>query len=203
MAATYKYRDTKPQGSRRNQTSATTVVSQSILDGKSPPSWSLADNPIALPQLRKLFTMAVERKPTDSIKSTWRHLDRREWNVFHWFYEILGIQPTSLNKEVPVHPKTDAMPYVPEWHMHRWILFHALIPIAIQHAYCAYTGHNLRPLAAFVLYSVAFKFNAIRQLHDMRRMGHIVGFLDGDTHERDGVPDVGIFKVIEIGRAHV
>jgi sterol desaturase/sphingolipid hydroxylase (fatty acid hydroxylase superfamily) len=140
--------------------------------------------------------MAVERKPTDSIKSTWRHLDRREWNAFHWFYEILGIQPTSLDKEVPVHPKTDAMPYVPEWQMHRWVLFHALIPIAIQHAYHAYTGHNLRPLAAFLLYSVAFKFNAIRQLHDMRRMGHIVGFLDGDTHERDGVPDVGIFKVI-------
>lgn len=135
------------------------------------------------------------RNPKDSMKSTWRRLDRGEWSIFHWSYELLGIHPVNLDKEVPVHPKQDKVPYMPEWHTHRWVITHAVIPLLIHHAYCAYTGHNFTPIAAFIFYSLAFKAIAIHELHVLRRLGHTLGFLDGDQHERDGVPDVGVAKV--------
>lgn len=66
----------------------------------------------------------------------------------------------------------------------------------MHHAYYTSTGQNLGPLPAYLLYTAFFKFNAIREMHALRRLGHIVGFLDGDVCERDGVPDVGVSKVI-------
>ncbi|KAH8691605.1 hypothetical protein BGW36DRAFT_388637 [Talaromyces proteolyticus] len=132
----------------------------------------------------------------DSMKSTWRHLSRSEWNIWHWFYEVLGVHPTALDKDVPVHAKTDAMPYLSHWKQHRWVLAHAVIPLIIHQAYVQYTGQNLGPLAAFTFYSAAFKLIAIRQLHMMRGLGHLYGFLDGDKHPRDEVPDIGVGKVV-------
>ncbi|KAK8141287.1 hypothetical protein G3M48_000332 [Beauveria asiatica] len=137
----------------------------------------------------------VERNPKDSMKSTWRTADRSQWNFAHWFYELFNLHLVDLETPVPIHDKSDKMPYVPELAMHRWILTHAAVPVAIQQIYCMYTGHNLTPLATLILYSAAFKFNAIRQLKSMRSMGHQVGFLDGDEHDRDGIPDVGVIKV--------
>lgn len=112
-------------------------------------------------------------------------------------YEIFDLHPTDLSKEVPVHSKTDKVPYLNDWYQHRWILIHAFIPIALQHLYVLYTGRNLSAWQAVALYSVAFKLNAIRELHILRNLGHKTGFLDGDVHERDGVPDVGVFKVFK------
>lgn len=129
------------------------------------------------------------------MKSTWRRLDRGDWTFSHWFYEILGIHPTTLDQEVPIHPKEDKVPWVPEWHLHRWVLVHSFIPLAMHHVYTAYTGNNLSPIGAFVFYSIAFKAIAIHELQVLRRLGHVLGFLDGDQHERDGVPDVGVAKV--------
>ncbi|OJZ83669.1 fatty acid hydroxylase superfamily protein [Aspergillus piperis CBS 112811] len=134
--------------------------------------------------------------PKDSMKSTWRRLDRAEWSVWHWFFEILGVHPSNLDKEVPVHPKTEKVPYMRSWSQHLWILYHALLPLAVHHVYVSYTGHNFTAVGAFILYSVAFKLIAIHQLQVMRRMGHVLGFLDGDQHGRDGVPDVGVAKVV-------
>lgn len=132
----------------------------------------------------------------DSIKSTWRQSDRKDWTPYHWFYELLGIHSINLDKDVPVHQKSDKVPYTPDWHLHRWVLVHACIPIAIQHLYVTLSGRNLSPLGAVVFYSLAFKLIAMHELHVLRRVGHQVGFLDGDSHERDGVPDVGVRKVV-------
>ncbi|KAE8155151.1 hypothetical protein BDV25DRAFT_38065 [Aspergillus avenaceus] len=140
--------------------------------------------------------MSFQPNPKDSMKSTWRKLDRADWTIFHWFYELLGIHPIALDKEVPVHEKTEKVPYVPEWHLHRWVIVHAFVPIAIHHLYTLYTGHNLSPLAAFLFYSFSFNAIGVHELHALRRVGHLIGFLDGDQHERDGVPDVGVRKVV-------
>ncbi|KKK26316.1 hypothetical protein ARAM_001578 [Aspergillus rambellii] len=139
--------------------------------------------------------MNIPRNEKDSMKSTWRKMDRREWTFFHWLFEILRIHPVVLDKEVPVHPKTDKVPYLPEWHQHRWVLIHSFIPLAIHQLYFSYTGRNFPVLGALVFYSFAFKFIAIHEMHALRRIGHQVGFLDGDVHERDGVPDAGVRKV--------
>ncbi|PYH90007.1 hypothetical protein BO71DRAFT_93717 [Aspergillus ellipticus CBS 707.79] len=138
----------------------------------------------------------IKRNPKDSMKSSWRELDRKEWTPFHWFYEILGIHPLALDKDVPIHPKTDKVPYMGQWSQHRWVLFHSFIPLAVHQLYVAYTGRNFTALAAFFFYSVAFKLIAIHEFHVMRRIGHRIGFLDGDEHARDGVPDVGVQKVV-------
>ncbi|KFY79460.1 hypothetical protein V498_08939 [Pseudogymnoascus sp. VKM F-4517 (FW-2822)] len=139
--------------------------------------------------------MDIKPNPKDSMKSTWRYGDRNEWTIHHWFYELLNIQPSIAGKEVPVHSKSDLVPYMPEWQMHRWVIIHAAIPLAIHHAYVSYTGHNLSPVAAFVFYTVAFKAIAIHQIQAVRQIGHQLGFFDGDKHERDGIPDVSVSKV--------
>ncbi|KAF9890495.1 hypothetical protein FE257_005900 [Aspergillus nanangensis] len=141
--------------------------------------------------------MSIQRNPKDSMKSTWRHLDKSEWSIFHWSYELLGIHPQRLDKEVPVHSKSEKVPWLSELHLHRWVLTHALLPLFIHHVYCEYTGKNLSPLGAFFFYSVAFKLIAIHELHVLRRLGHFLGFLDGDEHVRDGVPDIGVYKVFQ------
>jgi sterol desaturase/sphingolipid hydroxylase (fatty acid hydroxylase superfamily) len=80
--------------------------------------------------------------------------------------------------------------------MHRWILLHAIVPLAIHHAFVYFAGRNLTVIGTFALYHVFLSFNSIREIQILRRLGHTYGFLDGDKHERDGVPDVSVKKVL-------
>lgn len=138
----------------------------------------------------------VSRNPKDSMKSTWRDWNRSRWNLHHWLIEILGLQPTELNREVPVFAKTEKMSYLPHSEGHKWILFHGLWPLLVHQLYLSYTGKNLHVAAALVFYAVAYKVNAIRQINEMRRLGHKHGYLDGDKHERDQVPDARVSSVL-------
>ncbi|KAH8168256.1 fatty acid hydroxylase superfamily protein [Sarocladium implicatum] len=133
----------------------------------------------------------------DPIKSTWRTKDKSTWTPAHWFFEILNVHSTDLNKETPVHQKDDKVPYTPEWHSVRWVIVHSSMPLIIQQLYINYFGRNFTPLQAFVFYSMAFKLIAIHQLQQLRATGHKVGFLDGDVHGRDGVPDIAVTKIVK------
>ncbi|KAJ6180262.1 hypothetical protein N7519_010723 [Penicillium mononematosum] len=135
------------------------------------------------------------RNPADSMVSTWRH-DRSQWNTYHWMIELLGLHLIDSDAEVPIFSKKDKIPAIREWTVHLWILLHAAIPLAIHHAYTIYTGKNMSLIGAFALYSSAFKLNGIHEMHIMRRLGQVYGFLDGDKHPRDEIPDVGVGKVI-------
>ncbi|KHN99688.1 Fatty acid hydroxylase [Metarhizium album ARSEF 1941] len=139
--------------------------------------------------------MEVKRNPKDSMKSTWRRSPRSEWTIYHRLIERLDIHHAYLDKPVPVHSKDDPVPYLPEWQVHRWILIHAAVPLAIHQAVVHFTGRNLSVIGAFALYHVFFSLNGIREMRLLRHLGHTYGFLDGDKHERDGVPDVGVKKV--------
>jgi len=68
--------------------------------------------------------------------------------------------------------------------------------MVIQYAFTYFTGWTLHPIAAFLLYTVAYRANAIHEIHILRRLGHRYGFLDGDKHERDQIPDVGVQKAL-------
>ncbi|KAJ5170701.1 Fatty acid hydroxylase [Penicillium coprophilum] len=140
-------------------------------------------------------TTTVKRNPEDSMVSTWRK-DRSQWNFSHWMIELLGLHLIDFDAEVPIFSKKDQIPVIREWTVHLWILLHAAIPLTLHHVYITYTGQNLHPIAAFALYSSAFKLNGIHEMHVMRRLGHVYGFLDGDKHPRDEIPDVGVGKVI-------
>jgi hypothetical protein len=43
---------------------------------------------------------------------------------------VCKIHPEHLDKNIPVHLKEDAVPYVPDWSMHRWVLTHTLSGLA-------------------------------------------------------------------------
>lgn len=139
--------------------------------------------------------MEIQRNPKDSMRSTWRRSPRSEWTIYHRLIDRLDVHHVFLDKPVPVHSKDDPVPYLPDWQMHRWILIHAVIPLAIHHAFVYFTGRNLSVIGAFALYHVFLTFNSVREIQILRRLGHIHGFLDGDKHERDGVPDVNVKKV--------
>ncbi|KAG0645699.1 Verlamelin biosynthesis A [Hyphodiscus hymeniophilus] len=137
----------------------------------------------------------VKRNPKDSMKSTWR-TDKSVWNIDHWQYEVLGLHPNNLGHDVPVHNKTDKIPFCPNWQHQRWVLFHASIPLALHQLYIWYTKHNMHPVVAFIFYTISFKAIAIKELHLLRRLGHQYGFLDGDKHARDEVPDHAVSTVL-------
>lgn len=136
------------------------------------------------------------RNPRDSMKSTWREGDKKDWTIHHHIIELLGLQPTDLKREVPTHAKTDKMPYLPHSEGHKWILFHALWPLVAHQLYIFATGNNLPIYIAVPFYVVAFHINAIHEIHQQRDLGHKYGFLDGDKHKRDQVPDAKVESVL-------
>jgi hypothetical protein len=137
----------------------------------------------------------LKRSAADSMVSTWRH-DRSQWGLWHWVIEVLGLRVVDINAEVPVFTKKDKIPVIRQWTVQLWILLHALIPLGLHHAYTTYTGKNLNLIATFALYSAAFKLNVIHEIQIICRLGQFYGFLDGDKHPRDDIPDVGVGKII-------
>ncbi|KAK2592619.1 hypothetical protein QQS21_009684 [Conoideocrella luteorostrata] len=135
----------------------------------------------------------------DSMKSTWRFGDRSQWTIHHWIIELLYAYHWDPALPIPVHKKSDKIPYVSQLSIHVWILFHAAIPLAIHQAWVSFTGIPVPAAVAFGFYTLAFLAIVIRELAQIRRLGHAYGFLDGDVHDRDGIPDVGVAKVLMTG----
>ncbi|KNG91597.1 hypothetical protein ANOM_000162 [Aspergillus nomiae NRRL 13137] len=133
--------------------------------------------------------------PRDSMVSTWRDGDRSQWTASHRLLDLLGTRLIPRDGKVPVHAKTEKVPSVREWTVHLWILLHALIPLALHQIYIAYTGRPLHPVAVFFWYNTAFYGTGIHLTQTIRRLGGVYGFLDGDKHARDDIPDVGVDRV--------
>ncbi|CAG7945232.1 unnamed protein product [Penicillium nalgiovense] len=140
--------------------------------------------------------MASKPVSKDSMQSTWRTGPRSEWNISHYLLDALNAHPIDLDKEVPVHSKDEKVPYMPQWYLQRWVIFYSAIPLLLHEIYMAFTGRTMGPITAFNFYFFAFNATVIYQVHILRRLGHKYGFLDGDKHARDGVPDVGVAKVV-------
>ncbi|KAJ5414648.1 hypothetical protein N7509_001275 [Penicillium cosmopolitanum] len=133
--------------------------------------------------------------PKDSMKSTWR-TDKTQWGIPHKILNHANVFHEDLTRPIPVHAKTDKLPHLPDWQSHRWILIHASIPLAIHQLWLHFTNTPFHPIIAFIFYYQASRFFAFRQLRSMRELGHQYGYLDGDKHARDGVPDVGVGKTL-------
>ncbi|KFY28066.1 hypothetical protein V493_03124 [Pseudogymnoascus sp. VKM F-4281 (FW-2241)] len=143
--------------------------------------------------------MPLGPNPKDSMKSTWRTANKSTWSLHHHIINFLNAYPTSLDKEIPVHPKQDKVSHLPQWPQHTWVLFYGAIPLVLHQALlsCTSMQGGLSHLTVFLLYFVSFNAIIIREVHILRRLGHIHGFLDGDVHERDGIPDVGVSKIAQ------
>lgn len=138
----------------------------------------------------------VHPNPKDSIRSTWRRQDRSQWSIYHWMYEWGNLHAVDLDRKVPVFAKTDKIPYIPDWYLQRFIIFYSALPLAVHQLFTYFTGMNFHPAVAYVYYYLAGRFFLSREILTMRELGHTYGFLDGDKHERDGVPDVGVKKAL-------
>lgn len=136
------------------------------------------------------------RNPKDSMTSTWRLWDRSRWGGAHWLLEFLNVHHVELDQEVPVYQKTDKIPYAPELQFHVWVLAHAALPLVLHQLYIYFFGYPSAWLV-FLYYHSAFEFTAVHEVHVLRRVGHKIGFFDGDKHPRDGVPDVGVGKTVQ------
>jgi hypothetical protein len=60
------------------------------------------------------------------------------------------------------------------------------------------TNSNFGPIIAFLFYQQANKMLLKQAGRAMKELGHTIGFLDGDTHDRDGVPNTGVKKTLLI-----
>lgn len=140
-------------------------------------------------------TMSIEKIQKDSMKSTWRTQSKDNWNIHHWLIDTLNVHHVDLNEPVPVHSKDEKVPYLLHAPQHVWIMTHALIPMVLHELWCRWTGCSLSGLGVVVLYFHASTISIVRETHILRLLGHRYGFLDGDKHERDGVPDIGVAKV--------
>ncbi|KAK3190801.1 hypothetical protein K4F52_003117 [Lecanicillium sp. MT-2017a] len=131
-----------------------------------------------------------------SMKSTWRTWDKKQWNLSHKLINALDAHHIDLDRPVPVHAKTDKVPYMSDLSMNLWIILHAGAPLVLHQLFVYVTGTNLGPVAGYFFYYFATRTLTIRELRLLRELGHIHGFLDGDVHERDGVPDATVGKAL-------
>lgn len=132
----------------------------------------------------------------DSVKSTWPLGDRSQWGLNHYLIDLLNAYPLTPGTKAPVYQKTDKVPYFVQWQSHVWVLLYASVPMALHQAWLSITGNkSFHPIAAFALYFVAFSWTVVRQIKCGRKVGQKIGYFDGDAHERDGIPDVGVDKV--------
>lgn len=154
-----------------------------------------ADHVSALSQEPDGHTTTL-RNPKDSMKADWyTNPDRSQWTIFHWLIKFLDVYPIDMSNECPVHQKQDKVPHVPWWQATRWITVYNAIPLLLHQLYITYTGRGLGPIPAILFYSICFKLISVREFHMLRDLGNRVGFLDGDAHPRDGVPNVGVRQV--------
>ncbi|KAJ5595719.1 hypothetical protein VI817_004918 [Penicillium citrinum] len=130
-----------------------------------------------------------------SMKSTWRD-DPSQWGIPHKILNSANVFHNDPTREIPVHPKSDKLPHLPDWQSHRWILIHSFLPLALHQTWLYFTNIPFHPIVAFIFYYQASRLFAFRQLRAMRELGHKHGFLDGDKHPRDGVPDSGVGKTL-------
>jgi sterol desaturase/sphingolipid hydroxylase (fatty acid hydroxylase superfamily) len=84
-----------------------------------------------------------------------------------------------------------------QWTHHAWVLFYSISSLVVHQVLLEMTGYRIPSrwvIGAY--YFTAFQVILTQEVHILRRFAHTYGFLDGDKHERDGVPDVGVSRAV-------
>lgn len=142
--------------------------------------------------------MATDCNPKDSMKSTWFDQDKSEWTIAH---KILARRVSQWPKqdEIPVHAKTDPIPYLGQITQLLWILKWAAMPMLVHQAMIWVTGWQSLPMyLAFPVYAAGLMTLISQETRVCSALGRRYGYLDGDVHARDGVPDVAVKRVVGI-----
>ncbi|ATY60479.1 Fatty acid hydroxylase [Cordyceps militaris] len=144
-------------------------------------------------------TTTIQRNPKDSLKSTWRLDPNKDgWTMAHHLFGFMDIHQSLLDVPVPVHQKSEPVPYLPNWQMNAFVLFWGAMPLLAHHAFHSLSGgRDVHIVFAYAYYALAMVAFAVHELRMLRRLGHRYGYLDGDKHGRDGVPDATVKKVAD------
>lgn len=156
------------------------------------------------PQLQGLFLysdlipkMVFQLNAKDSMKSTWLHGDQSQWTYAHRMLARAHANHPEYDRDVPVHAKTDPVPYLSQRSQYLFIFTHAITPIAVQQILSWTAGwKSILAWQVFPLYLIGAASMVVRQSSVLRYLDHVHGYFDGDSRQRDGVPDVGVKKVV-------
>lgn len=129
------------------------------------------------------------------LKSTWRHKNRSEWTLYHWFYQLFDLHPTDMNKPVPVYSLQSKVPHLSNWSYTLWTLVHGCLPVLLHQIYIVLFNRTMSIWQVMVLYNVAAAISSLRGRSQLRILSHQLGFFDGKTCTRPGVPDTGVVRV--------
>ncbi|OAA53868.1 Fatty acid hydroxylase [Cordyceps fumosorosea ARSEF 2679] len=142
-------------------------------------------------------TTTTRRNPKDSIKSTWRLDPKKDgWTLAHHLFGFLDIHQSDLSlPPAPVHPKNTPVPHLPNWQLNAFVIFWGAVPLLAHQAWFNLTGLNLPLPVAYAYYALAVTAFGVHELRMLRRVGRRHGYLDGDAHARDDVPDATVGKV--------
>lgn len=137
------------------------------------------------------------RQPT-TFKSTWRSKPRSQWSFPQKFIDAVNVHSFDLDKPVPVHAKTDKVPYLSQWSQHLFVIVFGFLPIAIHQLWLSLSGSK-SPFSSWgilLLYETIYNFVAVHEVNMFRKMAHKYGFFDGDKSARDGIPDHAAGKLV-------
>ncbi|OAQ97351.1 hypothetical protein LLEC1_03415 [Akanthomyces lecanii] len=114
-------------------------------------------------------TTTTQRNPKDSIKSTWRLDPNKDgWTMAHHFFGILDIHQSDLNIPVPVHQKSEPVPYLPNWQMNTFVIFWGALPLIGHQVLHNLTGWNMHIAVAYAYYGIAISAFGIHELRMLR-----------------------------------
>ncbi|KAJ5731643.1 uncharacterized protein N7483_006151 [Penicillium malachiteum] len=116
--------------------------------------------------------MSAPKNPRDSMKSTWRRDESPHPSKDRQDTISAKLAVPSLHHNLRWSP-TGRAPAI-----------RGRDRISTPPGYCIHLLLPSCPIFAF------------RELRSIREVGHTFGFLDGDQHERDGVPDAGVGKTL-------
>lgn len=134
--------------------------------------------------------------PTNNpMKSTWRTQDKSKWTWTNRAIYSMDPGRDTAQEEYPVHEKTDPVPYLTQWSTCTSVFLQASWPIAIHYLYVLIVGRNPWTVFVYLFYAISLQATAQKWMTIMHQMGLDHGFLDGDKHPRDQVPDSGVGKV--------
>lgn len=133
---------------------------------------------------------------THSMTSTWPRVDRATWNIYQRIIDYQQLHPVFPGKPLPVFKKTDKVPYLSLLSQHAFILVYAILALVLHQAFTSFTGIYLNTFGVFLVYLMFYITNAVREVRMLRKLMYIYGCLDGDAHERDGIPDTGAGKMV-------
>lgn len=129
----------------------------------------------------------------------------RLWSLLRLIMKLSGAYPTISGMPVPKHKKTDAIPWVSQVSIQIWLITHAALPCMAEEVYYFLLHRHMHWSLVAGLYMVSLELIVIREFRVLRQLAHNYGFLDGEVHERDGIPDhylghviLSLFKVTSL-----